>query len=70
MKKPIIQFEDFSFQYQAQSEPTLKQINLTIFEGGKGSDLLVRLALVNQRWASVSMGLSPIFIKERPAVSS
>ena len=35
MKKPIIQFEDFSFQYQAQSEPTLKQINLTIFEGEK-----------------------------------
>ena len=35
MKKPIIQFEDFSFQYQAQSEPTLKQINLTIYEGEK-----------------------------------
>ena len=35
MKKPIIQFEDFSFQYQAQSEPTLKNINLTIYEGEK-----------------------------------
>ncbi|WP_164828361.1 ABC transporter ATP-binding protein, partial [Streptococcus sp. DD11] len=35
MKKAIIQFEDFSFQYQAQSEPTLKQINLTIYEGEK-----------------------------------
>ena len=35
MKKPIIQFEDFSFQYQAQSEPTLKHINLTIYEGEK-----------------------------------
>ena len=35
MKKPIIQFEDFSFQYQAQSEPTLKHINMTIYEGEK-----------------------------------
>ncbi|RSJ78792.1 putative HMP/thiamine import ATP-binding protein YkoD [Streptococcus cristatus] len=35
MEKPIIQFEDFSFQYQAQSEPTLKHINLTIYEGEK-----------------------------------
>ena len=35
MKKPIIQFENFSFQYQAQSEPTLKHINLTIYEGEK-----------------------------------
>nr|WP_148877697.1 ABC transporter ATP-binding protein [Streptococcus sp. Marseille-P7375] len=35
MKKPIIQFEDFSFQYQAQSEPTLKHINLTIYKGEK-----------------------------------
>jgi ABC-type cobalt transport system, ATPase component, putative len=35
MKKPIIQFEDFSFQYQVQSEPTLKHINLTIYEGEK-----------------------------------
>ena len=35
MKKPIIQFEDFSFQYQAQLEPTLKHINLTIYEGEK-----------------------------------
>ena len=35
MKKPIIQFEDFSFQYQAQSESTLKHINLSIYEGEK-----------------------------------
>ena len=35
MKKPIIQFEDFSFQYQAQSESTLKHMNLTIYEGEK-----------------------------------
>ena len=36
MKKPIIQFENFSFQYQAQTEPTLKNIDLTIYEGEKG----------------------------------
>ena len=35
MKKPIIQFENFSFQYQAQTEPTLKNVNLTIYEGEK-----------------------------------
>lgn len=34
-KKPIIQLQDFTFQYQAQSEPTLKDINLTIYEGEK-----------------------------------
>ena len=35
MKKPIIQFENFSFQYQAQTEPTLKNVDLTIYEGEK-----------------------------------
>lgn len=35
MKKPVIQFEDFSFQYFSQAEPTLKDINLTIYEGEK-----------------------------------
>lgn len=35
MKQPIIQFENFTFQYQAQQEPTLKDINLTIYEGEK-----------------------------------
>ena len=35
MKKPIIQFEDLTFQYQAQLEPTLKDINLTIYQGEK-----------------------------------
>lgn len=35
MKKPVIVFEDFSFQYNAQAHPTLKNINLTIYEGEK-----------------------------------
>lgn len=35
MKQPIIQFENFTFQYQAQLEQTLKEINLTIYEGEK-----------------------------------
>ena len=35
MKKPIIQFENFSFQYQAQTEPTLKNVDLAIYEGEK-----------------------------------
>lgn len=33
--KKIIEFNNFSFQYDAQAEPTLKQINLTIHEGEK-----------------------------------
>lgn len=35
MKQAIIEFKNFSFQYQAQTEPTLKDINLTIYEGEK-----------------------------------
>lgn len=35
MRKPVIEFENFSFQYRVQSSPTLKNINLTIYEGEK-----------------------------------
>ena len=35
MKKPVIEFKDFSFQYFSQAEPTLHDINLTIYEGEK-----------------------------------
>lgn len=35
MKKPVIEFKDLSFQYRAQSSPTLHNINLTIYEGEK-----------------------------------
>ena len=35
MKKPVIQFKDFTFQYFSQAEPTLHNINLTIYEGEK-----------------------------------
>jgi len=33
--KPVIQFSNFSFRYAAQKYPTLKKINLTIYEGEK-----------------------------------
>ena len=33
--EPIIHFKDFSFKYRAQTEPTLKGINLDIFKGEK-----------------------------------
>ena len=36
-KEPIIQFQNFGFQYNAQAEPTLFDINLTIHKGGKGT---------------------------------
>ena len=35
MKKPVIEFVDFTFQYRAQAKPTLNNINLTIYEGEK-----------------------------------
>lgn len=34
-KKPVIEFQNFSFQYFSQAEPTLRDINLTIYEGEK-----------------------------------
>lgn len=34
-KKPVITFENFSFQYFSQAEPTLHDINLTIYGGEK-----------------------------------
>ncbi len=34
-RKPVIEFKDFSFQYFSQAEPTLHDINLTIYEGEK-----------------------------------
>ncbi|MDT2012662.1 ABC transporter ATP-binding protein [Carnobacterium divergens] len=35
MKKPLITFENFTFQYHSQSEPTLYDLDLTIYEGEK-----------------------------------
>ena len=34
-KKAVIEFKDFTFQYHSQAGPTLKNINLQIFEGEK-----------------------------------
>jgi energy-coupling factor transport system ATP-binding protein len=34
-RKPVVEFRDFSFQYFSQAEPTLYDINLTIYEGEK-----------------------------------
>lgn len=35
MKKPVIEFVDFTFKYKSQAKPTLRNINLTIYEGEK-----------------------------------
>jgi len=35
IKEAIVEFQDFSFQYYSQSEPTLHDINLKIFAGEK-----------------------------------
>ncbi len=34
-REPVIEFKDFSFQYFSQAEPTLHDINLTIYKGEK-----------------------------------
>lgn len=34
-KKPVIEFENFQFQYFSQADPTLHDINLKIYEGEK-----------------------------------
>lgn len=36
--EPIISFRDFSFQYRAQKEPTVRHINLDIMPGRAGAD--------------------------------
>ena len=35
MKQPVIEFNHFTYQYRVQAEPTLKNINLTIYKGEK-----------------------------------
>lgn len=35
MKKPIIEFKSFTFQYFTQAEPTLHQLDVTLYEGEK-----------------------------------
>ena len=35
MKEAIIEWKDFSFQYETQQEPTLQGVDLTIYEGEK-----------------------------------
>ncbi|MBM9833300.1 ATP-binding cassette domain-containing protein, partial [Enterococcus faecalis] len=35
MKKKIIELKNLSFKYDAQAEPTLKNLDLTIYEGEK-----------------------------------
>lgn len=35
MSRPVIEFDHFSFQYDAQAEPTLRDVSLTIYEGEK-----------------------------------
>lgn len=35
MKKAIVEFKDFSFKYKTQTDTTLKNINLTLYQGEK-----------------------------------
>lgn len=52
MIKPIIQFRNFSFQYESQAEKTLKKINLDIYPVKKFYWLELR-GQVNQHWDAV-----------------
>ena len=35
MKEPVLEFSKFSFQYESQAEPTLHDIDLTVYKGEK-----------------------------------
>jgi len=35
MRKPVVEFKDFTFRYKTQKNPTLQNINLEIYEGEK-----------------------------------
>ena len=58
MKKKIIEFKDFSFRYRVQAEPTVKNINLSIYEGekvlivgpsGSGKSTISKLPQITER---------------------
>ena len=48
-KKPVIQFENFSFQYFSQAAPTLHDINLTIYEGEKVIMSILKVSRIVRR---------------------
>ena len=49
MNEPIIEFSNFGFQYNAQSEPTLYDINLKIRKGEKVLILPPHIKPINTR---------------------
>lgn len=53
--EPIISFRDFSFQYRAQKEPTVRHINLDIMPGER---VLIAgpSGSGKARWATASTG--------------
>ena len=48
-KKPVIQFENFRFQYFSQAAPTLHDINLTIYEGEKFIMSILKVSRIVRR---------------------
>ncbi len=52
-RTPIISFKNFSFQYRAQKQPTLHDINLDIYPGER---VLIagRPAAASPRWRPAS----------------
>ena len=72
--KPIIQFDNFTFQYESQQKPSLYNINLTIYEGekvcivgpsGSGKSTLAHClnGLVPERYAGSFTGKLELFGK-------
>ena len=61
----MIELKDFSFQYKAQSEPTLKNLNLSIYKGGKGPDCRAIWLLESQPLASDLNGIILISIRNQ-----
>ena len=71
MKKPAIEFKDFSFQYRAQAKPTLNNINLTIYKGekvlivgpsGSGKSTLLRIIALLEKPIELYKWTGTIFL--------
>ena len=70
MKEAMIELKDFSFQYKAQSEPTLKNLNLTIYKGEKvlivGPSGSGKSTLLNLLIGFIQPSSGRIFLDDQP----
>ena len=64
-RKIAINFENFTFQYESQSEPTLHDINLKIYEGEKVVKFIVGDIIISiLTWVAIAPALDIVIYKE------